>query len=65
MAHYQEVYFKRKGEGLTREFGVSDGRHRTLLLMQLYKLRYVLVVLDDKCAEKFMAGAKELNALKM
>ncbi|PWW11066.1 hypothetical protein [Pantoea sp. AG702] len=52
-------------KGLTREFGVSDGRHRTLLLMQLYKIRYVPVVLDEKCAEKFLGGAKKLNALKM
>lgn len=51
-------------EGLDGEFGILDGRHRTLLLMQLYRRRIVPVVVDERCSEKFIENAKKLNALK-
>ncbi|MCZ4672637.1 hypothetical protein O1614_19175 [Proteus mirabilis] len=51
-------------EGLNDEFGVFDGRHRTLLLMQLYKRRFVPVVVDEKQSKEFIAAAKQLKALK-
>lgn len=51
-------------EGLYNEFGVSDGRHRALLLMQLYKRRFIPVVIDEKYSESFIAGARSLNALE-
>lgn len=51
-------------EGLINEFGVSDGRHRTLLLMQLYRRRIIPVVVDEKHTDKFIAGAKKNYALK-
>lgn len=51
-------------EGLNDEFGVFDGRHRTLLLMQLYKRRFVPAVVDEKQSKEFIAAAKRLKALK-
>ncbi|WP_279051947.1 hypothetical protein [Cedecea davisae] len=46
-----------------RQFGVSDGRHRTLLLMQLYNRRTIPVVIPENHYNKFMADAKSLGAL--
>lgn len=39
--------------------GVSDGRHRTLLLMQLYNRRTIPVVVPESHYETFMAKAKK------
>jgi hypothetical protein len=46
-----------------RKFGVSDGRHRTLLLMQLYNRRTIPVVIPENHYDKFMADAKRLGAV--
>lgn len=46
-----------------RQFGVSDGRHRTLLLMQLYNRRTIPVVIPENHYDKFMADAKSLGAV--
>lgn len=51
-------------EGLFNDFGVSDGRHRTLLLMQLYKRRFIPVVIDERYSQQFITTAKRLKALK-
>lgn len=46
-----------------RKFGVSDGRHRTLLLMQLYNRRTIPVVIPENHYETFMAEAKKMGAI--
>jgi len=46
-----------------RQFGVSDGRHRTLLLMQLYNRRTIPVVIPENHYDKFIADAKRLGAV--
>lgn len=46
-----------------RQFGVSDGRHRTLLLMQLYNRRTIPVVIPENHYDKFIAHAKRLGAV--
>ncbi|EOZ9091395.1 hypothetical protein ACQX9V_001424 [Escherichia coli] len=50
-------------EGTNDEFGISDGRHRTLLLMQLYKRRTIPVVIDERNSKKFIENARKINAL--
>ncbi|QXB07858.1 hypothetical protein I6L80_20985 (plasmid) [Providencia rettgeri] len=52
-------------EGLNDNFGVFDGTHRTLLLMQLYKRRFVPVVVDENKSKEFIVAAKRLKALKI
>ncbi|EPF0317351.1 hypothetical protein ACSN7O_004778 [Enterobacter chuandaensis] len=46
-----------------RDSGVSDGRHRTLLLMQLYNRRTIPVVVPQSHYETFMAEAKNMGAI--
>ena len=46
-----------------RDSGVSDGRHRTLLLMQLYNRRTIPVVVPESHYETFMAEAKNMGAI--
>lgn len=43
--------------------GVADGRHRTLLLMQLYNRRTIPVVVPESHYETFMAEAKSNGAV--
>lgn len=43
--------------------GVSDGRHRTLLLMQLYNRKTIPVVVPESHYETFMAEAKNNDAV--
>jgi hypothetical protein len=50
-------------QALVREFGVWEGRHRTLLLMQLYNCRTIPVVIPESHYEKFMADAKSRGAI--
>ncbi|EHB3782757.1 hypothetical protein JXE69_000332 [Salmonella enterica subsp. houtenae serovar 17:z29:-] len=45
------------------EFGVSDGRHRILLLMQLYNRKGIPVVIEEIRSEKFIADAEEHGAI--
>lgn len=45
------------------EFGVSDGRHRTLLLMQLYNRRTIPVVIPESHNDQFMADARSHSAV--
>lgn len=52
-------------EGTTKNFGISDGRHRTLLLMQLYKRRFIPIVLDGNNSQNFITEAQRLGALKI
>ncbi|MED7793120.1 hypothetical protein TB147_17600 [Klebsiella aerogenes] len=44
-------------------FGVSNGRHRALLLMQLYNRRIIPAVLKESHYEAFMAQSKGSNAI--
>ncbi len=47
----------------SNKFAVLDGRHRTLLLMQIYNRR-IIPVLVEKCHwDSFMVEAKRRNAL--
>lgn len=46
-----------------RDSGVSDGRHRTLLLMQLYNRRTIPVVVPESHYGTFMAEAKNMGAI--
>ncbi|BAX15467.1 MULTISPECIES: hypothetical protein [Enterobacteriaceae] len=50
-------------EASNSEFGVSDGRHRTLLLMQLYNRKTVPVVVAEREYEKFILDAKANGAI--
>lgn len=59
IAKGQVVYPEACSEG----FGVSDGRHRTLLLMQLYNRRTVPVVISDANYDTFMTAAKNCGAV--
>ncbi|EOF5434747.1 hypothetical protein ACK1MO_004494 [Salmonella enterica] len=55
-----KVEYPQASEG---EFCVSDGRHRTLLLMQLYNRKDTPVVIEEIRAEKFIADAKKYGAI--
>lgn len=46
-----------------RDSGVSDGRHRTLLLMQLYNRRTIPVVVPESHYGTFMTEAKNMGAI--
>ncbi|WP_244637249.1 hypothetical protein IFU37_023345 (plasmid) [Pantoea agglomerans] len=46
-----------------RNSGVSDGRHRTLLLMQLYNRRTIPVVVPESHYGTFMTEAKNMGAI--
>ncbi len=46
-----------------RDSGVSDGRHRTLLLMQLYNRRTIPVAVPESHYETFMAEVKNMGAI--
>jgi hypothetical protein len=50
-------------QACSEEFGVSDGRHRTLLLMQLYNRRTVPVVISEAHYDTFMTAAKNCGAV--
>ncbi|HCB2860433.1 TPA: hypothetical protein N3447_005104 [Klebsiella aerogenes] len=50
-------------QATVRGFGVSDGRHRTLLLMQLYNRRTIPVVVPERHYEQFMSDAKSRGAI--
>lgn len=50
-------------QALSKDFGVSDGRHRTLLLMQIYKRRTIPVAIEESRFEKFLSDAKKLDAI--
>lgn len=50
-------------QATVRGFGVSDGRHRTLLLMQLYNRRTIPVVVPESHYGTFMAEAKNMGAI--
>ena len=47
----------------SNKFSVLDGRHRSLLLMQIYNRRKIPVVVEKCHLEFFMFEAKRLNAL--
>ena len=47
----------------SNKFGILDGRHRILLLMQTYNRRTVPVVVENSYYEQFILEAKRLNAL--
>lgn len=50
-------------QATVRDFGVSDGRHRTLLLMQLYSRRKIPVVVPESHYGQFMDDAKRRGAV--
>lgn len=50
-------------EASVNQFGVSDGRHRTLLLMQLYNRRTIPVVVPENHYKTFMTESKNNGAI--
>lgn len=50
-------------EASKREFGVSDGRHRTLLLMQLYGRKTIPVAVAESWYDEFIAEAGRCGAV--
>lgn len=46
-----------------KKFGISDGLHRILLLMQLYNRRTIPVVVPENHCDNFMAEAKSRGAV--
>ncbi|MGQ5487123.1 hypothetical protein FA893_02635 [Photobacterium damselae subsp. piscicida] len=45
------------------DFGILDGRHRTLLLMKIYKIDKVPIVVEKCNLDVFIREAKRLHAL--
>lgn len=50
-------------EASVNQFGISDGRHRTLLLMQLYNRRTIPVVVPENHYKTFMTELKNNGAI--